>query len=241
MLLHQPALPHETKKLLEMYLQLPFDQLTVMCPYWMNKLEPNIKGPFSGKGTPKQIVYATKLLARKQRVNLQKLTYKQILNFMKKNRIGVDCSGLVFHLANCFDKETGGTGIANKLLENNKLPSWRAAWRVNANRLTDPEYTTEVSLANVRVGDMIRVMGGKHVFFVVEVVKNTIVYVHSSFLSTKESGVHLSKIKIINRQKDLSYQQWYEKTLDGKNYGKQHFNKNAGDSIRRFKWMPPTQ
>lgn len=106
-----------------------------MCPYWINNLELNIKGPFSGKGTPGQIIHSTKRRANNLNVSLEKMDAASLVNFMNQNKIGIDCSGFVFHLENSLDQETGGKGIASKLLENNNLPSWRAAWRINANKL----------------------------------------------------------------------------------------------------------
>lgn len=236
MILKLSELPAKTRDLLEMYRQLPFEHQKISCPFWMNNLKENIKGPFSGKGTPKQIVYATKLIASNQNMNLENITKEKLRKFMEKNRIGIDCSGFVFHLANYLDKENGGTGLANKLLKNNHLPSWRAAWRINADLLTSSKYTKEISLENVQSGDLIRVRGGHHVLFVVKVKGGLIIYAHSSAKTTVKEGVHLSKIEIIKPHKGLKYQNWYEQSSDGKNYSQKYFNPQDGDSIRRFIW-----
>lgn len=194
----------------------------------------NTKGPFSGKGTPKQIVYATYLAAKKDGVDIARLNKTQLKVFMQKSRIGVDCSGFVFHLANCFQKEIGQGSIVEKLLGKTSFPDWRAAWRVNADMLTSPKHTVEVPLDQVQVGDIIRNRAGKHLLFIIEANNETLTYAHSSKGSTKQDGVHLAKIVIKNWQKGLEYQLWQEQTLDGENYGKICFDPKQGDSIKRI-------
>lgn len=220
----------KTYNLLLDYLKLPIKGINTNCPYWMNDLTNNIKGPYSGKGTPGQITRIIRKLNSKSN-----LTNNNINNVLENNKVGIDCSGLVFHLLNSLDKEKGGSGISNKFLRNNHLPSWRAAWRVNANCLTDKNYTKQVKTKDVQIGDILRLLKGKHVAMIVGVSNNEIDYVHASNY-TKIKGVHLATIKITNWNKDLDEQLWLEKLENGEDYRTNTYYKSDGDSIRRLRW-----
>jgi len=226
----------KTYKLLRDYLNLSFGSTLINCPYWINKVKKGIRGPYSGKGTPKQIVRAALVRARKKNVQLGKLAKKELRAFLRQNRIGVDCSGLVFNLANSLDRERGGQGIAPRIFNRNKFPDWNPAWRASAEKLTNDKVAKKINLKDIGVGDLIRNRGGRHVLFVVESNNNSLTYVHSSTMLTKETGVHLGTIKIVDWEKGLEGQIWLEKTSDGENFGKKYFNPSNGDSIKRFIW-----
>lgn len=231
----QLSLSPKTFLLLNHYLLLPYRVTKIACPYWVNDLDKGIKGPFSGKGTPGQIVFSSYRRARKLGIELDKLNKQQLVKFLKNNRIGVDCSGFVFHLLNSFDKENGGVGIANKYLSNGRVVSWRVAWRVNADTLSSEYFTREIQTEKVRPGDIIRLYKGKHVMFVTTVGRNFIVYSHCSDF-TLDRGCHLGKIWIKDWKKGLEYQQWEELAGDNQNYKELAYFPKAGDSIRRPRW-----
>lgn len=222
------------------YTHLPIGGKEIVCPYWMNDLKEGIFGPFGGKGMPEQIVEASEKAAKLKGIDLAKMSEQEVLSFMEQEKIGVDCSGFVFWMLDSLDKEKGGDGIADdipgckgKILE----------CRANVAMLTDENSTLPIEkVAEVRVGDMIRLGGGKHVAIVVGVMRDTqdegilkeIEYAHSS-AKTKEFGVHSALIKIINPQGGLETQEWSEETKDGKNYGGFNFLPGSGDELKRLK------
>ena len=229
-------LPPKTSSLLNKYLQLPFRTTKIACPYWVNDLGKGIRGPFSGKGTPRQIVSASYKKAKKFKIDLDGLNRRELKKFMEDNRIGLDCSGFVFHLLNMFDKEKGGNGISNKYLKNTKIPSWRASWKINAEKLSSGEFTRKIRMKDAMPGDIIRLLAGKHIAFFVEVGKNSITYAHCSNY-TKIQGCHLGKILIKDWKKNLEYQDWTELTGDESQYKDITYFPNLGDSIMRLKWL----
>jgi hypothetical protein len=235
MKIRKEKLPSKTLSLLNDYLLLPFKHQRVACPYWINDLSKGIKGPFSGKGTPRQIVSVAYRRAKALKINLDSLNKEELIVFLMDNRIGVDCSGFVFHLLNSLDKEKGGDGISRKYLKNIEIPGWRASWRVSADMLSSEEFTRKIKLEDIRPGDMIRLLKGKHVAFVVEVNTDSIVYAHSSTFTMKR-GCHLGKILIKNRDKELENQSWEELSMNGKNYKDFAFFPDSGDSVVRQVW-----
>src|SRR3989344_9014099 len=87
----------KTFKLLNSYLCLDFGKNKVKCPYWINKVDENIRGPYSGKGTPGQMIRSAYLAAKREGVEITKLQSYQVTELLRRNRIGVDCSGFAYH------------------------------------------------------------------------------------------------------------------------------------------------
>ena len=216
----------KTNKILQSYLKLKFGKVRVRCTYWINKPDKKIRGPYSGKGTPSQIVNVAKHLAKKEGLKLEKMNPEESFSFLKRKRIGVDCSGFAYNLANSLDRELGRGGLAHL----------GPARRCNTDCLTNTSITREIKVEDIKAGDLVRMLGGKHALFVVDKASGFIVYAHSSGRLSEINGVHLGRIKIVKPQKDLSFQVWLEKTRKGENFGKKYFDTGKGDSIRRFKW-----
>jgi len=219
------------------YTHLPIGRKKIVCPYWINKTKLRIFGPYGGKGTPEQIVLATEAEAKKEGLDLDKMTKREILNFMRERRIGVDCSGFVFWMLNAFDLEKGGNGIADDIPESEgRFLEARASVKM----LTNEKVSFPIErVSDIRVGDMIRLKRGKHVAIVLSLEKDAlgnlkrVVYTHSSDL-TEVSGVHSDVIEIIKKGKELKEQRWLERTKEGDYYNKFNFpDKNDGG--RRLK------
>ncbi|MFZ5366439.1 MAG: hypothetical protein ACOZBZ_04110 [Patescibacteria group bacterium] len=224
-------------KLLFQYTHLPIFKKQVKCPYWMDKIKKKIWGPYGGKGSPQELVRATLEVGAKKKINLAKLTSQQIRVFMKKNRIGLDCSGLAFKLLNTLDKEKGGNGLEDD------IPGVKGKFLLRANvmMLTNDEVSLPIKkLRDLAVGDLIRLGEGKHLAVIVEIKRGSkgqikeIVYAHSS-PGTVPDGVHKARILIKDGNYGLEAQKWLERTKKGENYGQKFFKPEKGDGIRRLR------
>lgn len=203
----------------------------VIIPYWMNKFEKEINGPYGGKGTPTEILEATLKAAKEQNMNLDKMSRVAINLFMKKNRIGLDCSGFAYQVLDFLDHDRGGDGLENTIVSVNG----QGIRKVNADALTNNTNSTPLDdFSEIQEGDTIRLNGGKHIAFVVSAKDNEIIYAHISAM-TKIEGPHMAKIKIIDSEKGLEEQEWEELAKDGTNYGELYFRPNLGDGLRRLK------
>lgn len=208
------------------YTHLPLGGKEIVCPYWMDDIKKGIWGVLGGKGKPEEIVQATKKAALEQKLDLGVCSEEEILFFMKKNKIGVDCSGFAFWMLDEADREKGGNGIADDI-PNSQGKFIKA--RASVQMLTDPLVARDIKLDQIAPGDMIRLKKGNHIAVVVETLleKNTksIVLAHSSL----NSGVCQFLIKVVDSQKGLKEQNWSEpelvKTLDVDNQ----------DGIKRLK------
>jgi hypothetical protein len=210
------------------YLGLPYAK-----NYWKNGILIK-EAIFAGKGNWQEINYATICAAEKYQIDINSLSPKKLYNFQQKHHIGIDCSGLAYHLLDFIDKTIGNTGILFKVIAETKDHGKYGVRSVSANFLTNSQNSYPISdFSQVQIGDLIRHHQGKHILLITSQENNRLKYVHSS-LGTLITGVHLGEIKIINPQKPLSFQEWTDITKDNQKY--QHLsNPKAGDGIYRLK------
>jgi len=202
-------------------------------PYFINN--PKNKDQDSdakvGKGNFEQIAKLTIEKAKFTHTDLSNATPQQIYQFQKKHHIGLDCSGLAFHLLNSLSLYLFNQDLNSILIGTDNKKGVR---RLSAHLLTSPPNAVEIKgYENIQTGDLIRLDQGKHILFIIEKIDNKINYVHSSH-QTKKRGVHLGQISIIDTKKTLNYQIWSDVTLDNKNYS-QLFYPDKGDGIFRLK------
>ena len=221
------------------YTHLPLGGKEIVCPYWINSLKRLRYGPGGGKGNPQENIMHTNSKAKEKNIDLNKQSEREIVLFMKKNRIGVDCSGFAFWMLNALDLEKGGNGIYDDIPNSRgKIIKIRASTKM----LTDEGISFFVQKINeIKPGDMIRLRGGHHLAVVLEIEKdkdrNTqkIIYAHSSScFFTAVSGVHKESIIIKDSEKSIQEQDWREQTQDKSNYANNLYPQ-AGDGIKRLK------
>ena len=154
-------------------------------PYMLNTVKNGkvIKERFlGGKGNWKEIKKQTIFLAKKENINLSKLTPKQLYNFQKKHHLGIDCSGLVSQLLNFY------------------FNSHLNPRRTSADMLTSTNLSKKIDDFNdIQTGDMIRQKDGHHVLFIIEKQNQTIYYVNSSFT---DRGVKYGQFDITDKNFD---------------------------------------
>jgi len=148
-------------------------------PYHSNV--PKIDSPDNalvGKGNAKEIALKTIELANQNKSKLIDLSPQQIYNFQKKNKIGIDCSGLACHLLNFYF----GTKLNVR--------------RTSANMLTSPPLSQKITLSKATSGDLIRQKNGHHVLFIIEKIEDKVIYVDSS---KKGRGVRYGEFEISDK------------------------------------------
>jgi hypothetical protein len=202
-------------------------------PYFINS--PKNKDQDSnakvGKGNFEQIAKLTIQKAKLTNTNLTNATPKEIYQFQKKHHIGIDCSGLAFHLLNTLSIYLFNQDLNLILIGTDNQKGVR---RLSAQQLTSPPNAVEIKdFHNIQTGDLIRMNQGKHLLFVIEKINHKINYVHNS-QQTKKRGVHLGQISITDSQKTLNHQNWSDVTHHNKNYS-QFFYPDKGDGIFRLK------
>lgn len=168
---------------------LPIGGKIVPTPYRINdkgnfqKLGPE----FQGKSSPQVLTKTVKKLAQQQMFDLDKASIAEIRNFMRKNKLGIDCSGFTYRILNYLVQKVKG-----KPLTSFGLPH---VGRCNVEKLTSSDYTRAVGdLSNSKPGDLIRLWnkhGGLHCLVVFENQKEAITYTQSS----EPLGINMGKFK----------------------------------------------
>lgn len=182
-----------------------------------------------GKSSPEVIFKQLKIDAEQQNFDLNKASVEEIKHFMKKNKLGIDCSGFAYRMLNHLVQQIKGEG-----LETFGFPH---VGRTNVNTLTSEEFSIPIkTIRKIHPGDIIKTCSEEtipHCAIVIEKTDSEITYAHSSN-KTKITGVHLGKITINDPYTGLKDQLFLEETYYNINYG-DLFNSQAGDNIVRLK------
>uniref|UniRef100_A0A7C4M345 NlpC/P60 domain-containing protein n=1 Tax=candidate division CPR3 bacterium TaxID=2268181 RepID=A0A7C4M345_UNCC3 len=214
------------------YTRMKIGRLSLNCPYWSNRLKNGrvtVRGIFNGKGLSSQI--------KKELTKEVNLCQKKILNkydlykLAKRKRLGIDCSGFAFRVL----EELVRLGYKNCKIANLEGLYKGGINRTNADMLTAKNFVFPVDkISDYQMGDLIRMLGGRHIAVIIKVTSNQIIYAHSSN-KTKVQGVHLGKIKIVDINRPLLEQKWLEKTKTGENIVQKYFDPARGDGVFRLK------
>ncbi len=241
-------LPKEVIKLIEDYFNLNINGKKVKTPYHINVKHARAElRSLVGKGTPQEIEEEVNIFAKLRNFNLKKTSENEIREFMQKEGIGVDCSGLVAHILDTWVKsEKKGNLRTNVVFPKMSflkriIIALRPIENINADLLTNKFNSIPVELENVQIGDLIRLKGierGHHIAIITNVNEKEIEYIHSTKHYGQDNGIKRGKIKIVNKKKDLEHQKWLEKDKDGVCWTLKQFLKEKNDNgIRRPKFF----
>lgn len=213
------ALTGKAEKVAFDFLNLPIGGKLVRTPYYNNKHK-RVRGGLRalvGKGKPEEIVEEALIMSMKERVNLNELDQANITKFLVDHNLGIDCSGLAYHILDTESKERGLGSIGPRLsypLRGGML-GWlsrliRRRYVENADTLTlaHPTNSHEVAVGDVAPGDMVvlieRGTGERnHTFIVKDVGDKEITLIHS--IATPEDGKynHGVRLEVLSKSGQL--------------------------------------
>jgi hypothetical protein len=246
-------IPKEVQNLINHYFKLRINGKFVKVPYHINVK--HVRGELRslvGKGSPEEIEDEVNIFAKLRKFNIAQATPEEIREFMQKEGIGIDCSGLVTHILNTWTKSENKGSISSnltfpKLSLRRRIRVWiRPIENINAELLTNQDNTVKIGLREVQAGDLIRLKGlkkGDHIAIITEVKRDEngikeIVYVHSSRYYGKDNGIRQGRIRIKNENEDLEKQDWLEKDENGVCWTLKEFLKEKEDNgFRRPKFF----
>lgn len=231
-------LTEPARRILAGYLQLGFPTNTskVITPYYNNRRHEIHGGlrALSGKGTPNEIIEEAELFAIREKIKLQDLSAEQLSKFLIDHRLGIDCSGLVYHILAAEALERGKGDLSRKIsfqhrsLLRRVIARLRPAENVNVTCLATENNSHEVRLRDVRAGDFLAIIykDYSHVILVSDVVRHeetgelrSLLYVHSIAWPEEglyQHGVRTGAIEITDLAKPITEQIWTEKNKSGK-------------------------
>jgi hypothetical protein len=233
-MLSEPAL-----KTANDYLHLPIAGHDINCPYFNNRYA-NVRAGLRvmiGKGSVEDITEEVILLSLREKIDLKKLSDEELKKFLTDNGIGVDCSGLIYHVLDA-ELKARNLGAMRKHI---KFPYVKTPWRKLLSRMRPAEHAgartiaaaencDKISLRDVLPGDMITMLktGQKHdrnhMLLITKIdyddagVPKKIYYIHS--LQWRADGryghgVREGQIDVLDINKGLLEQNWKEKDRTG--------------------------
>jgi hypothetical protein len=217
----------------QLYLALPLGKHLIPIPYWSNKLKNGkilVEGAFGGKGTPSQIKKAAQKSARQEKLDLNKLTQKELIFLLKRNKIGLDCSGLVYQLLDFIAQQKKKKKLDRVLLGSQKKKGIR---RVGVKEFCHPQNSFPIPLDQVQTGDFIVLDQKRHILLVLDKKANKINYIHSS-QKTKKNGVHLGTLTITKPDRGLKDQKWSDQLKNGLPYNQIIHSKDGSYRLKIF-------
>lgn len=208
--------------------------IVVHCPYWRNKLKEGkvvLRGYLNGKGSSTDIRNKIIETLHNSHINTTLINTDYIRKLAKRERIGIDCSGFVYRFLDY---------LRSLSYNNCRLKSLDEVFigginKTNAHTITSNKFSSYIAnISDYRIGDMIRLMKGKHVAVILEAKDKEIVYVHSA-IKTKIRGVHFGKIDVLDKNRPLEQQHWLEETETGENFGRKYLHPEEKDGVYRLK------
>lgn len=251
------TLSEPAKKVVEAY---------VSTPYFNNRRTETRAGlrALVGKGTPEEITEEAGLFAVREKVILKNLSADQRRQFLVEHRLGVDCSGFVFHVLNAEARALGKKSLASGLALRSVGPfgifkflaRLRPAQNADVAVFADSANSRSLALVDIRPGDFVVMLHEKadrafnHIVLITEVayeessaglVPKRLTYTHSIAWPTDgkyNHGVRTGTINITNSAGQIQDQTWTENGQTGEqNYTHQRALKATSCSLRRLSWF----
>jgi len=240
--LSKPALD-----LIENYLHLNISGKTMVTPYFNNRRK-NIRGALRvliGKGSPKDLAEEATIFSLREKIDLKNLSAEEIKKYLVDHNLGIDCSGLVYHVldAELRAKNLGGLKkyIHRPWIKNpirKLIAQFRSVENTGVSTFNNNINSSEVNLKDVKPGYLIIMMGAgpkqdyNHVLLINQITDNKIQYTHSFQYPTNglyNHGVRQETITITDNNKPILEQNWSEPQM-------QEYAKKAKEcKIKRLK------
>ena len=250
--LSQPA-----REMIKSYSNLDIGSKPVACTYFNNR-RTKVRGGVRakvGKGSPEEIKKEAKISAKKEGLNLEQKSAKNIKEFLVEKNIGVDCSAFAYYVLNAEVKAKKQESLKENINFPNKnwlrklIIKFRTIENINTEVLSHPQNSTGLELVRVKPGDFVSILksgqdNDRDHILVIHKVKykqeklQKIHYTHSFRWSSDgeyNHGIKKGKILIKDIDKSLLQQEWIEKSKKNKNNETYQRAKNAEIlSLRRL-------
>lgn len=230
------------KVIAEKFLRIPVGNRFINCPFFMNN-DPDWKDtpyyfsvPRGGKMTPEEVTEKLSGAVRDSEFDADNSSLKNLRMFMRKNGIGVDCSGLTYQVLKYIYENSGGSIFEEKVI--GAQSNFRGVTKTNSDSLTSLKNSNLVAgIEDIKPGDIIRGHGGHHSIVIFGCERNLLRCIHSSD-GTSALGVSAFEINLIDLKHDIFHQDWSEVNNRGIKYNKRLLSKfKDGDGVWRLRIM----
>jgi hypothetical protein len=253
------TLSQSSLSILDQYLHFTVGAAVCAIPYFNNNTAKR-RGSlpvFIGKGSPQEIREEIETLALKQKIDQNKVTSEILKMTLVDAGIGIDCSGLAYHMLNAENRERLKTPLTKhiKLVQatgffRSITASFNPVRNIGVRTFAHDTNSLTVPLSDIRPGDMITMLAGpdekdrNHILIVHKVEHHDsrpvkIYYTHSVAYPSDgkyNTGVRLGIIDISDVSRPITEAQWIEQS--GQDTGNTLLTRAAKSQteIRRLKW-----
>lgn len=162
------SLSPQALETIQNYLHLPFPNKDVQTPYFNNR-RVRLRGGLRaliGKGSPNDIVEEAMIISLREKIDLNKLSNVDLKKFLVDNKLGIDCSGLAYHILDT-EMQAQNKGSLHKILSRpwfknplrKLLVKLRPIENTGVGTFNHEINSFEVQLKDIKPGDLIIMMG----------------------------------------------------------------------------------
>lgn len=220
---------------LDSYEHLKIGEKKINTPYFNNRTS-NLRGALRvliGKGTAQEIIDETRIIALRDKLELENFDEIELVKFLTDHKLGIDCSGFVYYILDA-ELKTQGKRLKHILSFTSKKILRRLIARIrnveNTNVLTLHENSIELPLEQCAPGDMIISLRGgpqhdySHVILITSVTTDesgkplSLEYAHSYHWKSEglyTKGIRKGVITIIDTTQTILEQTWTENGKNG--------------------------
>ncbi len=181
----------ESQSVIASYLRLPIG-VGCVTPYFNNrraKIRAGLRA-LIGKGSPREIVEEAEIIALRQKVSLTTLDEATLKRFLVDVGLGIDCSGLAYHILDAESRARTGSSLSRHLslrvgFFRRLIARLRPAEQVSVRVLAHDANSLPVKASDARPGDILTLMSTEydHVLLIEHVTRHgsttTIGYIHA--------------------------------------------------------------
>lgn len=242
-------LSSQAQEVIDQYLSLKIGEKTITTPYFNNRRN-QVRGGLRvliGKGSPKDIKEEVTILSLREKADIKNLSEEDLKKYLVEHNLGVDCSGLVYHIldAELKSQNKGSLGkyIKRPWVKNplrRLIAKFRSVENTGVSTFNNPVNSKEVDLKDIQPGDIIIMISAgpkqdyNHILIINQIADNKIQYTHSFQYPTDglyNHGIRQETLTITNINKNLLEQNWSEPQM-------QEYAKKAKEfKIKRLRYL----
>ena len=158
------TLSQGARAVLDKYLKLPLPGVEISCPYYNNdrqRVRMGLRAQI-GKGSPEEIADEALLYSLREKFDIAKMSGDEKKAFLVDHNLGIDCSGLCYHILNAELKQKGLGNLGSRLdypyasgllVSLGRYIRQRYAENTDVKTLAHAANSQPIPFENVRAGD----------------------------------------------------------------------------------------
>ncbi len=242
------SLSPQARAIIDSYEHLRIGEKTINCPYFNNRTT-RLRGALRvsvGKGTVQEIVDEARIIGLRDKIDLNDLDEKTLVQFLIEHKLGIDCAAYAYYILDAELRATKNTSLKNILSFGTKslLRRLIASFRTveNTSVLILNENSKKITLAELVPGNIIIALGGgiqkdyNHVLIITSTTHDDtgnltlLEYTHAYTWKNQgkyTKGIRRGNIVITNPTETILEQQWTEDGKTGKENETWNYLKSA--------------